>query len=64
MRNFIFLIAIFAFVSLHSKATNLLIDDDVVISISQNDLIIISDVSKVMEYAKTKGLSDRAYRAN
>ena len=46
--------------SLHSKATNLLIDNDVVISISQNDLIIISDVSKVMKYAKTKGLSDRA----
>ena len=60
MRNFIFLIAIFAFVTSHSKATNLLIDDDVVISISQNDLIIISDVSIVMEYAKTKGLSDRA----
>ena len=47
MRNFIF-DSNFCIVSLHSKATNLLIDDDVVISISQNDLIIISDVSKVI----------------
>ena len=60
MKNFIFFTAIFTFVILQTKATNLLIDEDIVVSISQNDLIIISDVSIVIEYAKSKGLSDRA----
>jgi tetratricopeptide (TPR) repeat protein len=61
MKKFIYLIAIFAFATFNSMAANsLFIEDDVVVSISQNDLIIISDVAKVMEYAKAKGLSDRA----
>lgn len=61
MKKFIYLIAIFAFATFNSMAANsLFIEDDVVVSISQNDLIIISDVAKVMEYAKVKGLSDRA----
>ena len=61
MKKFIYLIAIFAFAIFNSMAANsLFIEDDVVVSISQNDLIIISDVAKVMEYAKVKGLSDRA----
>ena len=61
MKKFIYLVAIFAFVTLNSIAANsLYFEDDVVVSISQNDLIIISDVAKVMEYAKVKGLSDRA----
>ena len=61
MKKFIYLIAIFAFATLNSLAAiSLFIEDDVVVSISQNDLIIISDVAKVMEYAKLKGLNDRA----
>ncbi len=61
MKKFIYLIAIFAFVTLNSIAANsLYFEEDVVVSISQNDLIIISDVAKVKKYAKLKGLSDRA----
>ncbi len=61
MKKFIYLIAIFAFATFNSIAANsLFIQDDVVVSISQNDLIIISDVAKIMEYARVKGLSDRA----
>ena len=61
MKKFIYLIAIFSFVTLNSIAANsLYFEDDVVVSISQNDLIIISDVAKVKKYAKLKGLSDRA----
>ena len=61
MKKFIYLVAIFAFVTLNSIAANsLYFEDDVVVSISQNDLIIISDVAKVKKYAKLKGLSDRA----
>ena len=40
MKKFIYLIAIFAFVTLNSIATNsLYFEEDVVVSISQNDLI-------------------------
>ena len=61
MKKFIYLIAIFAFATFNSMVANsLFIEDHVVVSINQNDLIIISDVAKVMEYAKVKGLSDRA----
>ena len=43
MKKFIYLVAIFAFVTLNSIAANsLYFEDDVVVSISQNDLIIIS----------------------
>jgi len=36
------------------------VDEKPVVSISANDLIVISDVEKVIEYAKEKGFSDRA----
>ena len=35
-------------------------DKNVNISISQNDLIIVSDVNNIMKYSKAKNLSDRA----
>ena len=61
MKKFIYLIAIFAFATFNSMVANsLFIEDHVVVSINQNDLIIISDVAKVKKYAKLKGLSDRA----
>ena len=61
MKRFIYLLVIFAFTAFNSFSSSLIIiEDDVVISISQNDLIVISDVNKVMQYAKVKGLSDRA----
>ena len=60
MKKFIYLIAIFTIVTFNSIAGNSFVEDDVVISISQNDLLIVSDVARVMQYAKAKGLSDRA----
>lgn len=60
MKKIIYLIAIFGFLNHDLHAFNSQVDDDVVVSISQNDLIVISDVAKVMEYAKAKGLSERA----
>ena len=61
MRKFVYLTVFFAITTFNSiVASSLFVEDDVVVAISQNDLIIISDVSKVMQYAKVKGLSDRA----
>lgn len=61
MKKFIYLIAIFAFSTFNSFSNSaVIIEDDVVVSISQNDIIILSDVANVMKYAKVKGLNDRA----
>ena len=61
MKKFINLIVIFALTAFSSYSFNsILAEDEVVISISKNDMIVVSDVAKVMQYAKVKGLSDRA----
>ena len=57
MKKFIYLVAIFAFVTLNSIAANsLYFEDDVVVSISQNDLIIISDVLRLRSTLNLKDL--------
>ena len=61
MKKNIYLISIFVFANIYSCiAKSISFQDNVVVSISQNDLIIVSDVSKIKKYAKLKDLSDRA----
>ena len=61
MKKNIYIISIFVFANIYSCiAKSISLQDNVVVSISQNDLIIVSDVSKIKKYAKLKDLSDRA----
>ena len=57
MKKFINLLAIFTLTAFSSYSFNsVLLEDDVVISISQNDIIILTDVAKVMQYVNELSL--------
>ena len=43
-----------------AKTTTVIVEDEPSVSISVHDIIVVSDVEKIMQYAKAKGLSDRA----
>jgi len=60
MKRLFLLVGIVSLFSINAFSSTYFSDDQPVISIGINDLIIISDVNKIMENANVKGLNDRA----
>jgi tetratricopeptide (TPR) repeat protein len=60
MKRLFLIVGIVSLFAVNAFSASHFSDDQPVVSIGINDLIIVSDVNKVMEYAKAKGLNDRA----
>ena len=60
MKRLFLIVGIVSLFAVNTFSASYFSDDQPVVSIGINDLIIISDVNKVMEYVKVKGLNDRA----
>ena len=60
MKRLFLIVGIVSLFAVNTFSASYFSDEQPVVSIGINDLIIISDVNKVMEYAKAKGLNDRA----
>lgn len=59
-KNILFVFLIMAFVSQNAMSKAFFAEDEPSVSIGVQDVIIISDVDKVMKYANAKNLSERA----